>query len=114
MDRKILWAMFVVVLVVLSFFIFRNVNSNVSGNVINEQDVENLHQADLAIEGMYCDACAVGIKAQIEELDGVISADINAWGASGIVKYDADKVDLETIVAASTVYPASVLEDRKI
>ena len=114
MDKKALWIMAMLVLMVVAFFVVKNVNSGVSGNTISEQDVKNLHQVDLAIEGMYCGACAIGVEAQIEELDGVISADINAWEASGTVKYDADKIDPNTIAAASTYYPASVVKDAKL
>jgi len=90
-------------------------NSNpISGNAVNLDGSENLRECNLAIKDMYCDACAYGVKAQIEELSGVVSADINYKDASGVVIYDANKVDAETIAAASTVYPASVVSDREM
>lgn len=92
----------------------KNINSKSTGYTINEQDVKNLHQTNLAIEGMYCDACAYAIKSQLEEVQGVISADINAIDASGVVIYDADRVDPQKIALASTVYPATVIKDKKI
>lgn len=114
MDKKIRLTIIIVVVIFASFLIFKNIGYGTTGYVINEQNVENLHETSLAIEGMYCDACAYGVKAQIEELEGVVKADINAWEASGVVIYDADKVDPNTIAAASTVYLASVVSDRSL
>jgi copper chaperone CopZ len=110
MDKKIIIG--IVVFLVLVFFVVEN-KKQVTGNVI-AQDVENLRQVNLAIENMYCEACAFGVKGQLEELDGVVNADINYETASGIVQYDADKVNVGTIAAASTVYPAKVVADNKV
>lgn len=110
-NKTAVWII-VSILIVLSFFIVKNVGGRVTGNVVNEQDMENLHEVELAIENMYCEACAYGVRAQLEELDGVVEAKIDYKSASGVVRYDADKVSAETIAAASTAYPASVVEDR--
>ena len=112
MDRKIMIG--IVVLIVLFFVFLSADNREVTGNTIIDQDVKNLHETNLAIENMYCEACAYGVKAQLEELDGVINADIDYTTARGVVLFDADKVDAETIAAASTVYPAKVVEDKVI
>lgn len=115
MDKKIVLLIVVIgILLTGSFLFLRGTQDNISGNVINEQEIENLHKVNLDIEDMYCDACALGVRAQIEELEGVVSADINAWTASGVVLYDADKVDAQTIADASTVYPATVINDEKL
>ncbi len=113
MDKKILLWIVVGILLIGSFLVVKNIG-NPTGNVIIEENIENLHKVSLDIKDMYCDACALGVKAQMEELDGVVSADINAWTASGVVLYDADKVDSQRIADASTVYPASVVNDEKV
>ena len=99
------------VIVAVSFLVVKNIGADDS----KENDlssVGNLYVADFAIEGMYCDSCAYGVKAQFEEVEGVLSADVNAWQGSGVVFYDKDKVDAETIAAASTVYPAVVVSEN--
>lgn len=111
MGKKIIVG--IMILLVLVFFVVLNKNQSATGNII-VQDVENLHQTNLAIENMYCEACAYGVKAQIEELDGVVNADINYKTAIGVVQYDANKVNAETIANASTAYPAKVINDKKI
>lgn len=102
----------IVVLIVFVFLLADN--REVTSNIIIDQNVKNLHETNLAIENMYCEACAYGVKAQLEELEGVVNADIDYKTASGVVLYDADKVNAETIAAASTVYPANVLRDKVI
>jgi len=108
---KITVILIVGLLLVVSFFLVKNVES--SGNVIAEEP-ENLRRVDLSIENMYCEACAYGVKAQIEELDGVVSAEIDYKNANGFALYDASKVKAEKIAEASTVYPASVVGDKKV
>jgi len=112
MGKKIIIG--ILVLIVLGFLVVSKGNDEVTGNVISSEDVENLHEVNLAIENMYCEACAYGVKAQMEELDGVVEANIDYKKASGVVLYDADVVHPETIAAASTAYPASVVYDRLI
>jgi len=112
MGKGIIILVILLVLVAGSFFLIKNVGENISGNTIDSQEVENLNEATLAIEGMYCQACSYAVKAQMEELYGVVSVDINYKDASGVVLYDVDKVDAESIAAASTAYPASVVSDN--
>lgn len=115
MDNKIILLVVVIgILLIGSFLFLRGAQNNISGNVINEQEIENLHRANLDIKDMYCEACAYGVKAQIQELDGIVSADINYREASGVVLYDADKVDAQTIADASTIYPATVVNDEEV
>ena len=114
MDKKITLGIILVVLLVASLLVVKNIGAKTSGDVINPEDVKNLHETNLAIEGMYCDSCAYAVKAQFEEVEGVISADVNAIEAKGVVQYDADKVDPETIAKASTVYLATVVNDKVI
>jgi len=114
MENKNVWVLAVGILVVLILIAVINVNSKSTGYAVSEDEVENLREVSFDIEGMYCDSCAFAVEAQMEELDGVVSANINAIEASGVVRYDADIVDAEAIGLASTVYPARVVGDRKI
>jgi copper chaperone CopZ len=111
MGKKITIGIILLIIILGFFIVAKNTKSNVSSNVITEQP-SNLHEVSLSIEDMYCDACAYGVQAQLEELDGVISADINALEGTGLVLYNADIVDSQTIAAASTVYPATVVSDN--
>jgi len=112
MDKKIVIGIVVLSLILLFMFTNNN-NKEVTGSII-AQEIENLHETSLVIEGMYCESCAYGVKAQLEELDGVVIANIDYRTATGTVRYDADKVDPETIAAASTVYNCKVVGDKKI
>jgi copper chaperone CopZ len=115
MDKKIVIGVIVAILLVAAFLVVKNSRGdNISGAVINEENVKNLHEVTLAIGGMSCQGCAYGVKAQLEQLEGVVSADINYEDGSGVVRYDADKVNPEEIADASTAYPIEIIEDRII
>jgi copper chaperone CopZ len=115
MDNKIIRILVLLgILLAAGFFIINNQKTSVSVYAVNEEKVENLHEAALKIEGMYCQACSYAVAAQLEKLEGVVSADINYKDASGVVSYDSDKIDAQTIAAASTAYPALVIEDKAI
>jgi len=49
---------------------------------------------------MHCPACAEGIEAGLQRIDGVMEAKVNFSLKEAIVKFDADKVSLEKIRAA--------------
>lgn len=112
MGKKIVWLIVIGILIVGGILFVKNSGGKVTGNVISEGEAENLHEVQLSIEGMYCGSCAYGVESQIESLDGVVSADINFRDGGGKVLYDADKVSVGEIAAASTVYPASVVSDK--
>jgi copper chaperone CopZ len=54
----------------------------------------------LAVEGMYCDSCAAGIKAMLKRTPGVISADVSYSRKEAVVDYDQQKTTPEKIVEA--------------
>jgi len=107
-SKSMIWI--AVGFLLVGIFLFNNLSSTNSGNVVS--DPKNLRTCSLSIEGMYCQSCSYGVKAQIEELDGVVEASINHQTGIGVVTYDGSKVDAETIAAASTVYPATVISDE--
>lgn len=64
----------------------------------------------IAVEGMYCDSCAAGIKAMLKRTPGVISADVSYERKEAVVDYDQQKTTPEKIVEAinNLGYKASV------
>ncbi|RME52640.1 copper chaperone [Candidatus Woesearchaeota archaeon] len=74
----------------------------------------NVREATLQVEGMTCSSCALGVEYQLKQVEGVIEAKIDYEEGGGFVRYDADRVALETIVSASDVYPVSVVEDGRV
>jgi copper chaperone CopZ len=83
---------------------------NVVGPTKSIPPSENIQETDIAIEGMTCMSCALGVKYELEQVEGVISADVDYATGTGKIRYDADKVDPQTVAKASTVYPANVVE----
>jgi copper chaperone CopZ len=73
----------------------------------------NIHKLALKIEGMNCPFCAQGVQAQLQQVPGVLKADVSYSQGAGIVLYDASKTKPETIAAASTSYPATVVSDER-
>lgn len=53
----------------------------------------------LQILGMHCPACAEGISTGLARIDGVIKANVNFATKEAIVRFDADRVNLEKIKA---------------
>lgn len=112
MDKKI--ALTIIIIIVAGSFLFVKNESSISGNVIQTEYSGNIYEATLKIDNMYCEACAYGVKAQLEELQGVVNADIDYKNASGIVIYDADIIDASIIADASTIYPATTISNKKL
>ena len=54
----------------------------------------------IAVEGMYCDSCAAGIKAMLKRTPGVTSADVSYQKKEAVVEYDAQKTTPEKIIEA--------------
>ena len=52
----------------------------------------------IAVEGMYCDSCATGIRAMLKRTSGVVSADVSYQRKEAIVDYDPDKITPDKIV----------------
>jgi copper chaperone CopZ len=108
MKRVIIYT----ILTILTLIALISCGTNTATEVNIEEVEGNVHQVNLDIEGMYCASCSTGVAYQLEQLDGVISADIDYKEGTGVVIYDADKVTAEEIAAASTEYPATVASDE--
>ncbi|HEY0405303.1 MAG TPA: heavy metal-associated domain-containing protein [Pyrinomonadaceae bacterium] len=55
-------------------------------------------QAELNIEGMHCDSCAVDIRETLEETAGVFKADVTFKRKTAIVEYDDAVVQQSTLL----------------
>ncbi|HLC82560.1 MAG TPA: heavy metal-associated domain-containing protein [Bacteroidia bacterium] len=98
---------FLVVVIVFDF-------NGITGNTVNEVSTQkNLETANLEIEGMTCQSCALGVEYELKQVNGVADAKINYQDGTGTVTFDPTVVDAETIAKASTVYPAKVLSVGK-
>ena len=90
------------------------VNNGTTKNVVTETATpKNVETANLQIEGMTCQSCALGVEYELKQVSGVVDAKVNYQDGTGIVTFDPTKVDAETIAKASTTYPAKVVLDSK-
>jgi copper chaperone CopZ len=55
-------------------------------------------KAELHIEGMHCDSCAVDIKETLEETAGVREADVTFKRKTAIVEFDDGVVQEQTLL----------------
>ena len=55
-------------------------------------------RAELNIEGMHCDSCAVDIKETLEETAGVFKADVTFKRKTAIVEYDDEVLQQSTLL----------------
>ncbi|MEK6848407.1 MAG: heavy metal-associated domain-containing protein [Nanoarchaeota archaeon] len=86
-------------------------NNGITGNAVKETSLQsNLETANLEIEGMTCQSCALGVEYELKQVDGVVDAKVNYQDGTGIVTFDPAVVNAETIAEASTVYPVKVVK----
>ena len=64
----------------------------------------------LAIKGITCESCALGVEYPIKQVPGVIEADGIYKEGKGTVTYDADQVSPDTIAEASEAYPVTIID----
>lgn len=55
--------------------------------------------AKIKIDGMHCTSCSMNIDGELEDIDGVISANTSYAQQQTTVEYDPQKVTLEEIAA---------------
>lgn len=90
-------------------------NNGTTGNAVKEVNTQsNLETADLQIEGMTCQSCALGVEYELKQVNGVIDAKVNYQDGTGKVTFDPAQVDAETIAKSSTVYPAKVVKKEDL
>jgi len=77
---------------------------------INRQQ-ENLRQAILKIDGMFCVSCATGAEYALKEKEGVVDASVDYDGEKGLVIYDPKKISKDEIIHAIIPYTATITKD---
>lgn len=103
----------VLVLAVLVVAVIVGYNG-ITGNTVKKTNIQsNLKTANLEIEGMTCQSCAIGVEYELKQVNGVVDAKVNYQDGTGSVTFDPAKVDAETIAKASTIYPAKVVSVSK-
>ncbi len=86
-------------------------HNGITGKAVKETNSpQNLKTANLEIEGMTCQSCALGVEYELKQVDGVVDAKVSYQDGTGKVTFDPAKVDAETIAKASTIYPAKVVK----
>ncbi len=86
-------------------------NTGITGNAIKETNTpQDLETANLRIEGMTCQSCALGVEYELKQVDGVIDAKVNYQEGAGVVTFDPNVVGSETIAKGSTTYPAKIVK----
>ena len=100
------------VLIMMFIFVAGCTSSQISGNAqLNIPPNENIKIVKLEVKEMFCPSCALGVEYELKQVQGVYSAEIKYPEGTGTVIYDSSQISAEEIAAASTVYPASVVED---
>lgn len=78
--------------------------------------LQELRQASISIDGMWCASCAVGIEYVLKSKEGVVDADIG-FGADlegiGEVIYHPALISKEEIVQSAEPYTAVIVSDKK-
>ncbi len=65
---------------------------------LGDRKVE-LEKVEFEIDGMTCDHCATGIQKRVNQLDGIISQEVNYPSGKGTFSYKPEKVSKQQIAA---------------
>lgn len=99
----------ILILVVLVIVVILG-NIGITGDAVKEVNTpQNLETANLQIEGMTCQSCALGVEYELKQVNGVVDAKINYQDGTGTIIFDPAVIDAETIAKSSTVYHAKVV-----
>ena len=61
------------------------------------EEVEEVKEVSLIIEGMHCPSCAAGIEYALRATPGVLSARVSFTTGRAVITYDSSKISLEEI-----------------
>jgi copper chaperone len=59
-----------------------------------------MHQVTFVVKGMTCGHCVSAIKSRLEDIGGVLRADVQLKDGRAVVDFDPLKVSVETIADA--------------
>ncbi|MBI5391429.1 heavy-metal-associated domain-containing protein [Candidatus Woesearchaeota archaeon] len=128
---------FIMIFAALSIFVFAGCSRGTTGQAIHEniQDVQNtngasheqrvptttelsstvIHHLVLKVEGMYCQACPLGLHKMLLQAPAILDAKVSYQTKSAEVLYDSAKISKEKIAAMFTSpYTASVVDDMAV
>lgn len=69
----------------------------------------------LAVENMTCSMCPVTVRKALKAVEGVQEAEVSFETRSAVVTYDDEKVDPQTLLAATTNagFPSTLMQEDK-
>ncbi len=89
-----------------------------TGDSTNEALITSTsHKLMLKINGMTCSSCAYGVQYQLQQLDGVIDADISFLDKTAEVIYNPDQISKEEIINSGVFerpYSAEIIKDESM
>ena len=65
---------------------------------------EKTKRVEIAIDGMTCSSCAVGVRMMLKRTEGVLYADASFERKDAVVKYDPTQTTEKKILAAITSF----------
>lgn len=81
-------------------------------NIIKtNQQQQNLRQATMRIDGMWCASCATGAEYALKEKEGVINASVDYDSKIGNIVYNSLKISKDELIQAVKPYTATITKD---
>jgi len=76
-------------------------------------DNENLRVGEIGLPDLYCDSCASNSEVVLENLNGVVNANVNFDNKKGIIIYDPNIISKEELLLDSVIqyYGGIILSD---
>lgn len=101
----------------ISPFLYNLSSEKTEASIVN--NFSNLRQLTLKTSGMTCSSCAAGIKYNLENLPGVIKAEVSFYQSRATITYASNKVSSKEILESeifsnSSPYQAKIIEDKSL
>ena len=108
-------------LVIVWIFMFVFVLGCTSQNEASDTHVnipatsENIRTAEIALPGMFCQACARNAKIAFQGIDGVIDSTVDIESKKGMVIYESMVISKEQLIQNPVIqaYDGKILSDRE-
>jgi len=65
---------------------------------------EKSERLEIAVDGMTCSSCAVGVRTMLKHTEGIVYADASYERKDAVVKYDPTRTTEKKILAAITSF----------
>lgn len=117
MKKFIIIAFVIAIVGLIGFSIFTKQvitksDVTIEKNYSESNQQENLRQATLKIDGMWCASCATGAEYALKDKVGVVDASVDYDSKSGRVIYDPLKISKDEIIQAVKPYVAVITKDE--